>query len=230
MKRDNTEKTKIGNYDVYEREGYRGWAIIIMPDGLRIDNYHGFPHIHFTHKGKKHKINTNNMEKALEILYNHIWKNEIINKKKITGRIIMITIRMIKKTTGKGIIENYKKEYGSIENLEKIIEREPENMKTQFDLEEWEYFINHPDEEVNDGKTIFRDYTSISMLEIELMNFIKHENPKSISELAKMIQKDISTVQKKINNLEKEGLVELKEGAKNSKIPTLNYDKIEIAI
>jgi predicted transcriptional regulator len=45
-----------------------------------------------------------------------------------------------------------------------------------------------------------------------------------------MIHKDITTVQKKINNLEKEWMIELKKGSKNSKIPVLNYDKIEIAI
>jgi len=142
----------------------------------------------------------------------------------------MIAIRMINKTDGKGIIKNYEKEYGSIENLKQIIKSNPENMKTTFDLEEWEYYIKHPDEEVKDGKTIYRDSSSISMLEVELMNFIKHESPKSISELSKMIHKDITTVQKKIHNLEKEGFVKLIDGAKNSKIPVLNYDKIEIAI
>jgi len=142
----------------------------------------------------------------------------------------MIAIRMLNKTNGKGIIKKYEKEYGSIKNLKQIIKSDPENMKTTFDLEEWEYYLKHPDEEVTDGKTIYRDSSSISMLEVELMNFIKHENPKSISELSKMIHKDISTVQKKISNLEKEGFIELIEGSKNSKIPVLNFDKIEIAI
>ncbi|MCL2115570.1 MAG: winged helix-turn-helix transcriptional regulator [Methanobrevibacter sp.] len=142
----------------------------------------------------------------------------------------MIAIRMIKKTNGKAIVEEYEKTYASIENLEKILKINPDDAKAYYDLKDWKYFKKHPDEEVNDGKTIFRDHSSISTLELELMNFIKHDNPKSIKELAELIHKDVTTIQRKINNLEKEGLISLKEGKKNSKIPILNYDKIEIAI
>ena len=142
----------------------------------------------------------------------------------------MIAIRMIKKTNGKKIIENYKKTYGSMENLEKILKIKPDDAKAYYDLDDWKYFKEHPEEEVEEGKTIFRNHSSISTLELELMNFIKQDNPKSIKELAELIHKDVTTIQRKINNLEKEGLIHLKEGNKNSKIPVLNYDKIEIAI
>jgi predicted HTH transcriptional regulator len=142
----------------------------------------------------------------------------------------MITIKMTNITTGKEIIKDYERKYGSMNNLKEIIKSDPENMKTNFDLEEWEYYLKHPDEKVKDGKTIYRDYNSITMLELELMNFIKHENPKSINELAKMIKKDKSTISRKISNLEKEGFINLIEGTKNSRIPVLNYDKIEIFI
>jgi len=84
----------------------------------------------------------------------------------------MIAIRMIKKTDGKTIVEDYEKTYGSIENLEKILKRNPKDAKAHYDLNDWKYFKKHPDEEVNDGKTIFRDHSSISTLELELMNFI----------------------------------------------------------
>jgi DNA-binding Lrp family transcriptional regulator len=111
---------------------------------------------------------------------------------------------MIRTIPAKKMIKEFEKMYGSIEQLEKVLKNGDGDMKMDMDFQDWEYFKNHPDEEIKDGKTIFRDYTSITMLEIELMNFIRHENPKSISELAKMIHKDITTVQKKINNLEKE--------------------------
>ena len=101
-----------------------------------------------------------------------------------------------------------------MENLEIILKRNPEDAKAHYDLNDWKYFKKHPDEEVNTGKTIFRDHSSISTLELELMNFIKHENPKSIKELAELIHKDVSTIQRKVNNLEKEGLISLKEGKK----------------
>ncbi|MGL6298851.1 MAG: hypothetical protein ACRC1M_06780, partial [Methanobacteriaceae archaeon] len=63
----------------------------------------------------------------------------------------MIAMRMIKKTNGNAIIEDYIKTYGSIENLKNIIKRDPENVKTNYDLEEWEYYIKNPDEEVEDS-------------------------------------------------------------------------------
>lgn len=110
-------------------------------------------------------------------------------------------------TTGKEIIKDYERKYGSMNNLKEIIKSDPENMKTNFDLEEWEYYLKHPDEKVKDGKTIYRDYNSITMLELELMNFIKHENPKSINELAKMIKKIKALFQEKLVIWKKKGLL-----------------------
>ncbi|KZX11662.1 HVO_A0114 family putative DNA-binding protein [Methanobrevibacter filiformis] len=65
---------------------------------------------------------------------------------------------------------------------------------------------------------------------MNLLNTIKKENPESIRELARIIDKDISTVQPKIKNLSENGFINFKEGRKNSKIPYLNYDEITIAI
>lgn len=142
----------------------------------------------------------------------------------------MIAIRMIRTIHAIDMIKEFEKMYGSIEQLEKVLKKGEGDMKMKMDLDDWKYFLKNPYEEIQDGKTIFRDHTTISTLELELMNFIKYDNPKSVSELAKLIHKDVSTIQRKINNLEKEGLVTLEEGNKNSKIPVLNYDKIEIAI
>ena len=65
---------------------------------------------------------------------------------------------------------------------------------------------------------------------MELLNFIKNENPQSIIELVRMIHKDIKTMHPKVKNLEKEGLIEFKKGPNNKKIPVMNYDKIEISV
>jgi len=60
---------------------------------------------------------------------------------------------------------------------------------------------------------------------------IKNENPESLTELAKLMNRDISTIQRKVNKLNQEGLVELSEGnINNMKKPLFNFDKIEIAI
>ncbi|MCL2114952.1 MAG: hypothetical protein FWH29_01890 [Methanobrevibacter sp.] len=61
------------------------------------------------------------------------------------------------------------------------------------------------------------------------MDFIKNQKLQSIRELARFLDKDIIIIHPKIKELEKQGLIELKEGVKNSKIPYLNYDKIEIS-
>ncbi|MGL6298850.1 MAG: hypothetical protein ACRC1M_06775 [Methanobacteriaceae archaeon] len=83
MKLNNRSVVKIGEYDLYERKSRKGWAIIIMPIGIRIDNFHGFPHIHFSQNGIKHEINTNDFNEAYEIVFKHILTNNKINKGKL---------------------------------------------------------------------------------------------------------------------------------------------------
>lgn len=142
----------------------------------------------------------------------------------------MIEIKLIKIITGKELIKNYEKQYGSIEKLEKELKRDNDNMQLFSDLEDWKFFGENPEEEIEDTTTIITDTLTLTNLELELLNFIKNENPQSIRELARMIHEDVSNTQRRISRLVKEGLIELKNGTKNSKIPTLNYDKIEIAI
>ena len=66
----------------------------------------------------------------------------------------MIEITLTRKTNGKGLIEIFKKNYGSIENLEKIL-KEKRDMKMKLDLDDWKYFLKNPDEKVEDSETIF---------------------------------------------------------------------------
>ena len=142
----------------------------------------------------------------------------------------MIELKLIKIIKGKELIEEFKEEYGSIEKLENKLENDKDNMKLFSDLEDWKFFGKNPDDEIEDMTTIITDKLTLTTLELELLNFIKNENPQSIRELARMIHEDVSNTQRRVSRLEKEGLLELKKGSKNSKIPILNYDKIEIAI
>ncbi|OQD59568.1 hypothetical protein MBBAR_2c00160 [Methanobrevibacter arboriphilus JCM 13429 = DSM 1125] len=142
----------------------------------------------------------------------------------------MIKIKLIKEKNGAKLIKEFQEMYGSIEALERAFKRDPENVKLYMDLTDWEYFQNHPKEQIKETEIIYAEKSNIDMLELELMGLIKNEHPKSISELAKIANKDISSVQKKIKNLNENGLIKIKEGNKNSKIPIVNYDKIEIAI
>jgi len=51
MKQNNTNSIKLGKYKIYRKTSKKGWAITITPINIRIDNFHGFPHIHFSLKG-----------------------------------------------------------------------------------------------------------------------------------------------------------------------------------
>jgi DNA-binding MarR family transcriptional regulator len=137
---------------------------------------------------------------------------------------------MIRKIKGKEKINELEAVYGSIKNLKRLFERDDENMLLYSDLEDWEYFMNNPDEELEEGKTIFIKNDSFSNIELELIRIIKKEQPGSISELSRIIDKDVSNLQRKIDKLEKEGLISFERGLKNRKIPIVNYDKIEIPI
>ena len=134
-----------------------------------------------------------------------------------------------KKQTGKEFIREMEKTHGSIHEMTKKVER-TNNMMFYSDLEAWKYYLNHPEETIKRTTTLFTNDLVLSDVEMKLLSIVKHDKPTSIRELAKLMDKDISSVQPKVKNLEKEGLLRLKDGLKNSKVPYLNYDTISIAI
>lgn len=138
-------------------------------------------------------------------------------------------INLNKKQTGLDFIKEMEKTYGSIDQLKKMF-KETNNMVYYVDLNAWEYHLNHLDEEIERTTSIVTDKITISESDINLLNTIKKEKPESIRELARLTNKDVSTVHSKVRILEKEGLVDLVNGTKNRKIPVLNYDEISIAI
>ncbi|MDR3292285.1 MAG: MarR family transcriptional regulator [Methanobrevibacter sp.] len=103
-------------------------------------------------------------------------------------------------------------------------------MKLYTDLDEWEYFLNHPDEIVQKKHVKITEDVNLGHFELKLLSMIKSEKPKSVRELALKVEKDQSNVQNKVTRLAKEGFIYFEKGLKNSKKPILNYDKIEIAI
>ena len=142
----------------------------------------------------------------------------------------MIPITTIKLIKGKEKIRELEKKYGSLKNLKRKYKNDNENILLYSDLEDWKYFLKHPEEELEEGKTVFIEDININKRDFELIKTIKDNNPRSISELAKLTNKEVSFVQKKVSALKKEGLLDFKYGTKNRKIPIVNYDKIEIVI
>jgi DNA-binding MarR family transcriptional regulator len=121
------------------------------------------------------------------------------------------------------------KKYGSIENLEKILNKTKRTI-LHVDLENWKYLTENPKETIKLEKILITNNVNIGENEVELLNIIKNDNPKSVRDVANKINKDPANITYKINQLANEGLISFKKGLKNSKIPVLNYDKIEIAI
>ena len=138
-------------------------------------------------------------------------------------------ITLIKKQTSIEAIKDFEKEYKSIENLKKAYDSTG-SVKLLVDYENWEYLLENPKEDIFQSKSIVTNKITLTDLEMEILDFIKKEKPESIRALARMIEKDVTTIHTKVKQLEQEGLIELKNGTKNRKIPVMNYDKIEIAI
>jgi hypothetical protein len=64
---------------------------------------------------------------------------------------------MIRKTTGKELIKEFENIYCSIKILENLRHRNQENMKFYSDLDDWKYYLKHPDEEIEAFKTVITD-------------------------------------------------------------------------
>ena len=138
-------------------------------------------------------------------------------------------ITLIKEQTTKEYDKKMKEKYGSMEKLETLLEKTPKNI-LYADLENWKLLLENPEEPIRQEEIIITDKISIGENETQILNIIKNEKPKSIREIAIKIKKDPANITNKINLWAEEGLISFKKGLKNSKIPVLNYDKIEIAI
>lgn len=138
-------------------------------------------------------------------------------------------ITLIKKQKGIDFINDMEKNYNSIGELEKLYKRTG-NMKLYADLENWKYYVEHPKDEIEITKSFVNKEISLSELDLDILNAIKYENPKSIRDLANKIDKDVSNVQPKVHNLKDNGFISLKKGNKNSLVPYMNYDTIRIEI
>lgn len=76
---------------IHDRESPAGWAVVVMPDYILIDNYHGEPHIHTNPRvrarDRKVSIRTMDREEALRILLAHIEANRGINRRKLLRKL-----------------------------------------------------------------------------------------------------------------------------------------------
>lgn len=139
-------------------------------------------------------------------------------------------LKLIKKRTGKEFIEELKDKYESIEKLQRLLEKHPTNVLYPLDLDDWMYYLEHPDEVIETEDIIFLDDLDLKMSDLKLLEVIKREHPNSIRNLSIIMDKDIKTIQPKVSKLAENGLLKFEHGPKNAKRPIVNFNKIEIEI
>jgi hypothetical protein len=139
-------------------------------------------------------------------------------------------LKLIKKRDGSEFIQELEEKYGSIGNLQRLINKDPNNLLYPLDYDDWLYYLEHPREEIETEDVIFLKDTDLKMSDLELLDVIKKEHPQSIRNLSNILNKDIKTVHPKVSKLAKSGLLKLEKGPKNAKKPVVNFNKIEIEI
>ena len=73
------EKYRIKDNFVIWNEEDGVWAIIILPELIQIDNWHGYPHIHINKEKKR--ISINNSYKVFLKFRRHINRESVVNLK-----------------------------------------------------------------------------------------------------------------------------------------------------
>lgn len=76
---------------VYDREGPAGWAVVIMPDYILIDSYHGAPHVH-TNPGRprdrKLAIRLPDRESVLRAVEAHLEANRGVVPRRLLAELV----------------------------------------------------------------------------------------------------------------------------------------------
>mgnify|MGYP001230878537 CR=1 FL=1 len=139
-------------------------------------------------------------------------------------------LKLVKEMKGSEFVQKMEEKYGSMDKLERLIKNDPENYLYTLDLDDWIFHLEHSDAPIKQTEVLFVDKFKIDISDLELLDVIKKEHPKSIRNLSNIVNKDIKTVQPKIRKLTESGLIKLEHGPKNAKKPVVNYDKIEIEI
>ncbi|PKL66258.1 MAG: hypothetical protein CVV28_11710 [Methanobacteriales archaeon HGW-Methanobacteriales-1] len=64
---------------IYWTKGERGWSMVIMPESIRIDNFHGYCHIHLHEKKNYHTIKDDTFDNIYNLLVEHLERNKGID-------------------------------------------------------------------------------------------------------------------------------------------------------
>lgn len=137
-------------------------------------------------------------------------------------------LKLVRHTRGFEFIQNLEDRYGTREDLERLIKKDPENFLYQLDLEKWRHHQEHPLAVVEERETIFITDPQIPLLDLKLLEVIRKEKPTSLRDLSSILEEDLETIQPRVHRLSREGLLKLEPGPDQMKIPVVDFNKIEI--
>lgn len=103
------------------------------------------------------------------------------------------------------------KQYGSPQKLKTAYEQ-THRFKLLVDLENWEFYQEHPEETLELSEILINNDISLSKLDFKILDIIKNKKPRSIREVAEILDKSVSNVQPRLKKLEKEGFVVISGG------------------
>ena len=138
-------------------------------------------------------------------------------------------ITLIQKKSGIDLINELNQKYGSEKELERLYQQ-TKNYEMLIDLENYKYFSKNPNEIIEKGESLITNKISLTNLDLIMLSTIKNNDIKSIRDLANKMDKDIKNIQPQVHKLVENGLLILKDGSGNRKIPCLTYDIIKIEI
>lgn len=153
----------------------------------------------------------------------------IIYFRETEGAGIMI-LKLVREMKGNEFVQQLKEKYGSLDNLKRLIKKDPENVLYPLDLEDWLYHLEHPRLRLPNLKP-----SSLRTLKLicRILNYwtsSKRSIPPPFVTFPILLEKDLKSVQPRVHRLAREGLLKLEPGPKNAKRPVVTFNKIEIEI
>ena len=138
-------------------------------------------------------------------------------------------ITLIKKSTGKEVIQEFTRKYNSFEDLEREYNSTDDPL-LYIDLEDWKYFKEHPNEIQTKGKTlILKEDIGLSKMDFKILSILKEEE-NTLTTLSDKLGENVEEIKMRIMGLEKKGIFDEINMEDNGIIPQFKYDEIKIEI
>lgn len=148
----------------------------------------------------------------------------------------MVEISLVRRLTGREFLEEIEEEYGGVNELEKYVEKNPDDPEAELDLLDAEYFKENPrerDKLVERGEIRIPwsedDLKKLTPKRLELLGKLKETDVRSIKNLASLAGRDYKNVHDDVEVMEHLGLLNLEKRGR-TKVPRLTFEEIEIKI